>query len=60
MFARIVEFSPKPEMKDEIVNVLRQEVLPIRWAGGLGQGGRQFSTRVKWRSSTSGRRGVHA
>jgi len=29
MFARIVEFTPKPEMKEEIVNVIRQEVLPI-------------------------------
>jgi len=29
MFGRIVEFTPKPEMKDEIVNVLRREVLPI-------------------------------
>ena len=29
MFGRIVEFTPKPEMKDEIVNVLRKEVLPI-------------------------------
>lgn len=29
MFARIVEFTPKPEMKNEIVNVLLQEVLPI-------------------------------
>jgi len=29
MFARIVEFTPKPEMKDDIVSVLRQEVLPI-------------------------------
>ena len=29
MFARIVEFTPKPEMKEEIVNVLRREVLPI-------------------------------
>lgn len=29
MFARIFEFTPKPEMKEEIVNVLRQEVLPI-------------------------------
>ena len=29
MFGRIVEFTPKPEMKDEIVNVLRNEVLPI-------------------------------
>ena len=29
MFARIVELTPKPEMKDEIVNVIRQEVLPI-------------------------------
>jgi hypothetical protein len=28
MFGRIVEFTPKPEMKDEIVNVLRKEVLP--------------------------------
>ena len=28
MFARIVEFTPKPETKDEIVNVLRKEVLP--------------------------------
>ena len=29
MFGRIVEFTPKPEMKDEIVNVLGKEVLPI-------------------------------
>ncbi len=29
MFGRIVEFTPKPEMKDEIVSVLRKEVLPI-------------------------------
>ena len=29
MFGRIVEFTPKPEMKDEIVNVLRREILPI-------------------------------
>jgi len=29
MFARIVEFTPKPEMKEEIVNVLRREILPI-------------------------------
>ena len=29
MFARIVEFTPKPEMKEEIVNVLSKEVLPI-------------------------------
>jgi len=29
MFGRIVEFTPKPEMKDEIVSVLRNEVLPI-------------------------------
>ena len=29
MFGRIVEFTPKPEMKDEIVNVLSKEVLPI-------------------------------
>ena len=29
MFARIVELTPKPEMKDEIVNVLRREILPI-------------------------------
>ena len=29
MYGRIVEFTPKPEMKDEIVNVLRKEVLPI-------------------------------
>jgi len=29
MFGRIVEFTPKPEMKGEIVNVLRREVLPI-------------------------------
>ena len=25
MFGRIVEFTPKPETKDEIVNVLRRE-----------------------------------
>ena len=29
MFARIVELTPKPEMKDEILNVVRKEVLPI-------------------------------
>ena len=29
MFARIVELTPKPEMKDEIVNVLRKEVVPV-------------------------------
>ena len=29
MFGRIVEFTPKPEMKEEIVNVLRKEVMPI-------------------------------
>jgi heme-degrading monooxygenase HmoA len=29
MFGRIVEFTPKPEVKDEIVNVLRNEVVPI-------------------------------
>lgn len=29
MFARIVELTPKPEMKDEILNVVRMEVLPI-------------------------------
>ena len=29
MFARIVELTPKPEMKEEIVNVLRKDVLPI-------------------------------
>ncbi len=29
MFGRIVEFTPKPEMKDEIVNVLRKEVVPV-------------------------------
>ncbi|MGA8540185.1 MAG: hypothetical protein WB566_11850 [Terriglobales bacterium] len=29
MFARIVEFIPKQEKREEIVNVLRKEVLPI-------------------------------
>ena len=29
MFARIVELTPKPEMKEEIVNVIRKEVLPV-------------------------------
>lgn len=29
MFARVVEFTPKPEAKEEIVNILRKEVLPI-------------------------------
>jgi len=29
MFGRIVEFTPKPEMTEEIVNVLSKEVLPI-------------------------------
>ncbi len=29
MIARIVELTPKPEMKEEIVNVLGKEVLPI-------------------------------
>ncbi len=29
MFARIVELTPKAEMKEEIANVVRKEVLPI-------------------------------
>ncbi|HET9407888.1 MAG TPA: antibiotic biosynthesis monooxygenase [Candidatus Sulfotelmatobacter sp.] len=29
MFARILEFVPKTEKKDEFINMLRQEVLPI-------------------------------
>lgn len=29
MFARIVEFIPKPEKKEEFVKVVRNEVLPI-------------------------------
>jgi quinol monooxygenase YgiN len=29
MFARIVEFVPKPEKKEEIVNIVRKEVLPL-------------------------------
>jgi quinol monooxygenase YgiN len=29
MFARIVEFTPRPEAKEEIVNILRKDVLPI-------------------------------
>ncbi|MGA8540342.1 MAG: antibiotic biosynthesis monooxygenase [Terriglobales bacterium] len=29
MFARVVELTPKPEMKDEILNIVRKEVLPI-------------------------------
>ena len=29
MFARVVEFTPKPEAKEEIVNVVRKEILPI-------------------------------
>ncbi len=29
MYARIVEFVPKPEKKEEIVNVVRKEVLPL-------------------------------
>ncbi len=29
MFARIVEFIPKPEEKEEFVKVVRNEVLPI-------------------------------
>ena len=29
MFARIVEFVPKPEKKEELVKVIRNEVLPI-------------------------------
>jgi hypothetical protein len=29
MFARIVEFIPKLEKKEELVNVIRTEVLPI-------------------------------
>jgi len=29
MFARSAEFTPKPEMKEEIVNVISKEVLPI-------------------------------
>jgi quinol monooxygenase YgiN len=29
MFARVVEFTPKVEMKEEIINIVRNEVLPI-------------------------------
>ncbi len=29
MFARIVEFIPKQEKKEEVVNLVRNEVLPI-------------------------------
>jgi quinol monooxygenase YgiN len=29
MFARIAEFIPKPEMKEEFINIVRKEVLPI-------------------------------
>ena len=29
MYARIVEFVPNPEKKEEIVNVVRRDVLPI-------------------------------
>jgi quinol monooxygenase YgiN len=29
MYARIVEFVAKPEKKEEIVNVVRKEILPI-------------------------------
>ncbi len=29
MFARIVEFLPKMEKKDELIKVVRNEVLPI-------------------------------
>jgi len=29
MFARIIEFTPKQEKREEIVNLLRKQVLPI-------------------------------
>ncbi len=29
MFARIVEFTPKAEKKDELIQTIRQEILPI-------------------------------
>jgi len=29
MFARVVEFTPKMEKKDELIKMVRQEVLPI-------------------------------
>jgi heme-degrading monooxygenase HmoA len=29
MYARIVEFVPKPENEEEIINVVRKEILPI-------------------------------
>jgi heme-degrading monooxygenase HmoA len=29
VFARIIELTPRPEMKDDILNVIREEVLPI-------------------------------
>ncbi len=29
MFARILEFVPKPEKKDELIKTVRQEILPI-------------------------------
>ncbi len=35
MFGRIVEFTPKPEMKDEIVNVLRKGSADPEEAAGI-------------------------
>jgi quinol monooxygenase YgiN len=29
MFARVLEFSPKPEKKDELIRMIREEVLPV-------------------------------
>jgi quinol monooxygenase YgiN len=29
MFARVVEFTPKPEKRDEIIKMARQEMLPL-------------------------------
>jgi len=29
MFARVLEFTPKLEMKDELIKTVRQEILPI-------------------------------
>jgi len=29
MFARVIEFTPKMEKKDELIKTVRQEVLPI-------------------------------
>ena len=29
MFARILEFTPKTEKRDELIQVIRQQILPI-------------------------------